>query len=336
MFQLASLFILTLFHYLALTYLFIPKDVARWMLAGTAASTNRTYTGSQRAYLDFCAAHHRQPLPASEALLMEYTVFLHRNGRQASTCASHLSAIRHLHLINNCSDPLLGADRLALVKRGIATCKKPLPLRAPITNEVLNSFLAILDLSVFEDALVFAISCLGVFGFLRVSEYLAPGLSFDPSSILTPADISWFPGRIELLIKSSKGDRLRQGVRISLGRSSSAVCPMKALLGYLMHRSRIVPPPDLATSPLFLSQDGLPVLKPWFAARLADLGKRVGVQGEVKPHSLRIGAATSAWRAGYSDSQIQALGRWRSDSFLRYLRPCAKDMARLSSRLAPL
>jgi hypothetical protein len=37
-------------------------------------------------------------------------------------------------------------------------------------------------------------------------------------------------------------------------------------------------------------------------------------------HSFRIGAATFSAECGFSDTQIRAMGRWRSDAFLKYIR----------------
>ena len=39
-----------------------------------------------------------------------------------------------------------------------------------------------------------------------------------------------------------------------------------------------------------------------------------------KSHSFRIGGACHAADRGYSDGQIRALGRWKSDAFKVYLR----------------
>ena len=39
-----------------------------------------------------------------------------------------------------------------------------------------------------------------------------------------------------------------------------------------------------------------------------------------KSHSFRIGAATTAHMMGIPDNIIISMGRWHSDSFLRYIR----------------
>jgi hypothetical protein len=39
-----------------------------------------------------------------------------------------------------------------------------------------------------------------------------------------------------------------------------------------------------------------------------------------KSHSFRIGAATTAWAKGFSEEQIQQMGRWNSEAFKKYIR----------------
>ena len=71
----------------------------------------------------------------------------------------------------------------------------------------------------------------------------------------------------------------------------------------------------------------------WFANRLGAVVAKAGVPGLVTAHSLRIGAATSAARHGYTDSQIKALGRWKSFSFLRYIRNRPEERASAAAGL---
>ena len=40
----------------------------------------------------------------------------------------------------------------------------------------------------------------------------------------------------------------------------------------------------------------------------------------IKGHSFRIGAATTAASLGFTEDQIQRMGRWRSDAVKKYIR----------------
>ena len=51
----------------------------------------------------------------------------------------------------------------------------------------------------------------------------------------------------------------------------------------------------------------------------------------VKGHSFRIGAASFAADKGLSDAQVRALGRWKSNTFLKYIRLPSLSSTKLSS-----
>ena len=54
----------------------------------------------------------------------------------------------------------------------------------------------------------------------------------------------------------------------------------------------------------------------------------------INTHSFRIGGASAAASAGVPDSTIQLLGRWSSDSYLRYLRMSNETVIGLSRRIS--
>lgn len=303
------------------------------MLAGTAPSTNATYGHRQRTFSDFCTKSGAQALPASEPTLLAFITELNATGVKAETVSGYLSAIRHLHLINGFGDPLVGRERLTLIKRGISKQASPTALRAAVTNTHIQAFIDLIDLAVYNDAVFFAMCCCGFLGFLRISEMTHPDSGFSPDTCLTAADISWNDDGMIFLLRRSKTDRRNEGVRIVIGKNDSPVCAVKALQHYLNLRHSHWPFLDMSTSPLFTKLDGAPITKSVFSARLTELAGKVGVEGKVTPHSLRIGAATAAWRAGFSDSQIQSLGRWKSRAFMRYLRIDNETLAGLSTKL---
>jgi hypothetical protein len=74
--------------------------------------------------------------------------------------------------------------------------------------------------------------------------------------------------------------------------------------------------------PLFVTKEGKEVRKTSFAKTLHKGCKLLNLDtSKIKSHSFRIGAATWAMQSGCSDSQIRAMGRWKSSAFLKYIRP---------------
>ena len=100
-------------------------------------------------------------------------------------------------------------------------------------------------------------------------------------------------------MKHSKTDRFGKGLDIHLSRTGAPLCPVSALLDYLSIRG----PRD---GPLFLTSTGKPLcrevlVEPGHPAVSAPTSTAYG-------HSFRIGAATTAQKAGISDAKIKILG----------------------------
>ena len=73
--------------------------------------------------------------------------------------------------------------------------------------------------------------------------------------------------------------------------------------------------------PLFQFLDGKPVSYGYASDKLHSLLVFIGLDpSKYKPHSFRIGAATSAIQMGYSDDFVRKLGRWKSDAVQGYIR----------------
>ena len=139
---------------------------------------------------------------------------------------------------------LLGnTPQLDLVLRGIKRRQGgPAPdRRLPITPGILRLLRAVWERAgdTWDAQMLWAASCCGFFGFMRSGEFTVAG-EFDPSRHLSPADISvdsWSsPSWVCVHLKQSKTDPFRRGVDVHLRRTDSDLCPVGALLSYLVRR----------------------------------------------------------------------------------------------------
>ena len=170
------------------------------------------------------------------------------------------------------------------------------------------------------------------FGFLRSGELCCQNSSFDSTSDLAVNDVTLDsitnPQVIRIHLKVSKTDPFREGTDIYIARTGDDLCPVAALLTWLVRRG-------IQQGPLFHFQRGLPLTRPKFVTELRQALKASGTNPEnFSGHNFRSGAATTASSQGISDAQIKLLGRWRSSAYQRYIKPSSSQLARLSSRLS--
>ncbi len=122
------------------------------------------------------------------------------------------------------------------------------------------------------------------------------------------------PRLLEVRIKASKTDPFRRGVPINIGRTDWPLCPVAAILSYLVRRGSM-------EGPLFLFEDGKYLTRDCFVAAVRDALQRAGLDSSLYAgHSFRIGAATTAARWGVPESLIKTLGRWESAAYMLYIR----------------
>ena len=85
----------------------------------------------------------------------------------------------------------------------------------------------------------------------------------------------------------------------------------------------------------FKFQDGQPLTKVKFTLHVRTALAAVGLPcDKFAGHSFRIGAATTATRAGIEDSKIRQLGCWNSLAYLGYVQTSREEPAQLSRTLA--
>jgi len=311
----------------------------KFLQSGLTKSTKATYRAGYRNYLKFCRTAGRQPVPTSECTLSLFSTYLATHNISITTIKVYLSAVRYIHLCRGLHNHFKRqfTPRLNLILRGIRkrqACTRPTRQRLPVTIQILCKLkkLLIKRNPSYDAITLWAMCCTAFFGFLRVSEFTIPTPgSYDHSRHLSLEDIAVDdknnPRLIQLFLKQSKTDPFKQGATVYLGATDSSVCPIKAVTCYLARRKS-------QPGPLFITKKGNGWTSHMFCKALKCVFAQMKLDKQLyNTHSFRIGAATSASLANLSDTQIQMLGRWRSNAFQRYIRPPPKKVAAFSKAL---
>ena len=267
---------------------------------------------------------------------MLFVAFLHSKSLAPETIKSYLAAVRFHQIARGLADPKISQmPQLEYVIKGI---KRSSPVssrcRLPITPTILMDLKRVWQRgkNPYKAALLWAASCLCFFGFLRSGEVVAPSeTEFDQSTHLCLTDVKvdshLKPSRLEICIKASKTDPFRQGFTIHLGATYRALCPVEAMLGFLILRGD-------GPGALFKWQSGKFLTRAVFVDKLRSALTAAGHSAEkYAGHGFRIGAATTAAQCGMEDSLIKTLGRWESSAYMRYIRTPKATLQAVSGRL---
>ena len=89
--------------------------------------------------------------------------------------------------------------------------------------------------------MLWAACCLCYFGYLRSGEITVPSENtYDKSVHLNMADVAVVstisPSLVRVTVKESKTDLFRSGVSIYVGKTSNQICPVGALMAYIVIR----------------------------------------------------------------------------------------------------
>ena len=300
---------------------------------GISEATRAVYQSGWRQYTKFCTEFTLSPLPLTEHTLCQFAAVLSESVSWGTIC-SYLSALRFYQICAGLPDPSLASlPRLAYLMKGI---HRSLPdhtrdKRLPITPDLLRKLHMVWsqDTRTFDRVMLWAACCLGFFGFMRAGEFTCP--SSQAAAGLTVSDVGIDshnnPQVLIVHLRHSKTDQFGAGVHLYLGKTGDILCPVAGVLGYLAIR-----PPD--PGPLFIHQDGRPLSRKYLVSQMREALSQAGVNtARFSGHSFRIGAASTAARAEFSDSFIQTLGRWKSSAFTTYIRTPPEDLIAVATRL---
>ena len=154
------------------------------------------------------------------------------------------------------------------------------------------------------------------FGLMRVSEYttlLRVHVQFNGTDVVLTL----------LRTKNSQNNRSY----VTLSRTvDPQLCPVKSYHNFIGLRDRIF---RADCTNFFVFANGSPL----GSQTMNDIIKQLALSAahphpdRLSSHSLRIGGASEAARAGVNLRVIQQMGRWNSDCFLRYIRLQDRDIA---------
>ena len=241
-----------------------------------------------------------------------FIAHLHKSGSRHSSVLSNMAALKyHCRLYGIAND--LDSQVLKMTIRGVRNSNFPRsqPSRVITVTELGDiNRMANSCFFKFEATLVRAVMTTAFFGFLRVSEYTKTCAGH--SLLISGCDVS--ASKAVITIPSSKFGNT--AVKLALpAQKNKYTCPIYNLRRYLSVR------PKNKNDQLFLYADGKPIsddsVRRWLRVLCMALHTDV-----VTPHALRIGGATWAASQGWPDSVIRSHGRWKSDAFLQYIRPC--------------
>ena len=202
--------------------------------------------------------------------------------------------------------------------------------KLPVTVEVLALMREILlsdsKMDKAERAAIWAIACMCFFGSLRLGEVLSEkARTIDPRFDMLRRDVVIKSRKVgtkkrrflELNLKCPKeSGNNSEGIRIEIFDTSDCYCPVTAFEEYEKEFGTL----DPKNAVFRLRKSGDAISKVRFNRVLKVMLKPHITYGKITGHSFRSGVSSLMGRAGFSDSDIQCLGRWSSEAYKKYIK----------------
>ena len=281
------------------------------LLASLADSSKKFYYQAWLKFKTFVSVHldTNFMLPFKTSTIAVYISFLVQEGYAPSSISSNLSAIAFLHKIFGFDDP---SDQFFIKKllSGAHKLHGHVDTRIPINIDMLKRLIdsaRYVCSSAYEISLLRSMYSLMFHGFMRIGEVTSSSnnIQFNHVSISRNSVSVAFHK-----FKHHSGPP----VTITIPANGTPYCPVMLTLAYWAARGRV-------TGPFFVYPGAIPVQSSHFAKLLSKSLIWAGMSSlDITPHSFRIGAATWAASQGYSEAQIQIMGRWQSNAFRKYIR----------------
>lgn len=229
----------------------------------------KAYKSGQNRYDRFCEQHALPPYPVAEPFLSQFVAQLLLDGLAAGTVKAYLSAIRHAQIGLGLGDPCISnMPQLEYVLKGFRQkqAQGEARPRLPITPAIMRALKTVWAAEQDQGSacMLWAAACLCFIGFLRSGEATVPSDSaFDERYHLTFKDVSIDSrsalSALYVTLKASKTDPYRKGLTLVIGVGKGELCPVAAVLDYMVRRGA-------STGPLFRFSDGRYLTRSRFVA----------------------------------------------------------------------
>ena len=191
---------------------------------------------------------------------------------------TYISGVRQAQITMGFPDPgIQSMPRLRQIIKGVQITRgregKASRPRLPITPSILRKMREVWlsQGKTYEVTLMWAVAATTLFSFCRLGEVLMEREDgYDPRDHLSLRDVAantaLKPSMISILLRRSKTDQARQGVKVVIGRTGDDICPVAALLQFLAIRGN-------HPGPLFVWSDGKPLTKGNFITEVTNVSQ---------------------------------------------------------------
>lgn len=281
-----------------------------------APATLKTYSTGINAYVTFCRLHHipsNLVYPASEFLLCAFVSS--KQGLSPATLKNYVTGLRAWHIRGNHIFPT--SERIKLIVKTTIPKTPSLPPKRAISIQMLECLALHLSNSAFDTA-VLACACTAFWGLCRLGELLPSSLTTAETTLHQPlpSHVNSLPkDEFQIHLPYTKIKR-EKGEDIFLSQQHGPSNPVSALQKQL--NLRLTYPKH----PLFsFTMDGVnhTLTKAQFLSHCNSVWESHNFPRSTG-HSFRIGGTTHLLLCGIDPNVIKKVGRWSSDSYLRYWR----------------
>ena len=290
-------------------------------------------------------------LPFDLDKTLEFIGWMRTNKLMSSSMSTYLSGVRMYHIAVGFNEPCLRQPLVKLILKGQSNIDKLRKRLAgdigklPVTVNLMKYIkleLGKVSWPMAEVRLFWAVACLAWAGSFRIHELLSRNKTeIDHQTTLLWKDVivgqTTVEGKIvktlSIHVKSPKVERVGNGDRILVLEMAEFMCPIAAMNKY-KQTSGLRENLDKA---VFRHADKTCFTGKEMNCKLRELTKEVTSMvkgGKVTSHSFRAGVASEMARAGCTEEELMAVGRWSSRAYMDYIKLGITHRAALAMRVA--